>query len=117
MKQMNKPIADQPKDEVIVKAKKPLQFIMTEAALNRFSNYAVIQHDAESFTLSFFDIQKPFVMGSQEEVTKAMDALEAIPTVCVARVIMTPNTFRLLIAAMQSNLERYESAQKDQRPA
>jgi len=91
--------------------KKPLEFVMPDSVLNRFANYTVVQHESDAFTLSFFEIQKPPILGSEEERMKAAKALPAVPAVCVARIVVTPSHFKNLLDAMQANFEKHQKGQ------
>jgi hypothetical protein len=91
--------------------KKPFQFVMPESqSTSRFCNYSVVQNDREAFTLSFFEIPKPILLGTKEENQKNLDAMEAIPAICVGRIVMTPVHFRRFVEALQKNLEKYEES-------
>jgi hypothetical protein len=112
---MSEPVESELKDQQTnEEVKKPLHFIMPPGVLNHFSNFTFVQNDVENntFVLSFFEIQKPPLMGSPEEIKKVLEGLENIPAVCVARIVVTPKHFEKLVAAMQSNLEQYENIQK-----
>jgi hypothetical protein len=101
---------DQSKDRQEIK--KPIRFISPETVVSRFSNFALVQRDEDCFTISFFEIQKPPLMGTKEERKEAIEKLEFVPAVCVARIVATPSHFKSLIAAMQKNLEGFEKNQK-----
>jgi len=91
---------------------KPLDLIVPDSVSNRFANFAVVQHESEFFTLSFFEIQKPVLLATtQEDRKKTAEDLSGVPAVCVARVVVPPSHFRKLVDAMQENLRKYEKKQ------
>ncbi len=95
-----------------VEIRKPLQFIFPESVQTRFANYTLVQHDADSFVLSFFEVQNPPFIGSKAEVKKQVEGLEALPAVCVARIVVTPSHFKRVVGAVQVNLAKYEKSQQ-----
>lgn len=92
--------------------KKQIRFEFPETVVSRFSNFALVQRDEDYFTISFFEIQKPPIMGTKEERKKALEGLEYVPAVCVARIVATPSHFKNLVAAMQKNLGGFKKSQK-----
>jgi hypothetical protein len=96
--------------EVITKR---LQFIVPSDIISRFSNYTIVQGDAENqmFTMSFYEIQKPALMGTPEEIKEVLSKTDGIPAVCVSRLIISAKHFKNLIGAMQNNLERFDKSQ------
>jgi hypothetical protein len=98
------PIQDQ---QDITKTAKPIRCIVPPGVLNHFSNYAMVQFDGEQgiFTLSFYEIQNPPLMGTIEEKRATLEAITSIPAVCMARIILTPSHFEKLISVMQTSFE------------
>jgi hypothetical protein len=77
--------------------------------ITRFANNFVVQHDAEQFYLSFFDVWMPMIIGETEEETRMqLDALEKIDAKCVARIVVSPEKLRELINLLENNLKNYE---------
>jgi hypothetical protein len=89
------------------KGKKPIEYVLTDTS--RFSNHVVVQHDKETFTLSFFEIQKPILMGSPEEISKRIDTIKSIPAVLISRITLLPEHFKKVISAMKDNLDHFEN--------
>jgi len=103
---------DEIQAEIPAEILKPIRFIPPEESISRFANFALIQHDEEFFTLSFYEIQKPPLMGTSEQKKAAIEKLEDIPAFRVARIIVTPTHFKQLVKAMQGNWEGYEKERK-----
>ena len=99
-------------DDSPIEISKPLRFIIPDTLATNFSDYTLVQGDPENFTLSFFEIRKPAIIGSGEEKKAAIEKIDSIPAVCIARIVITPNHFKRLIEAMQSNLLRSEKSKK-----
>ncbi len=113
---MNKPLDEESGEEV---KKIPIRFMPTNV-LNHFANYAIVQHDGDHnvFTLTFYDVQKPPLMGAKEEIDAGLKQLEeeGIPAVCLARIVMNPPHFRRFVATLQKHLERLDSRQAEEKP-
>ncbi len=76
------------------------------------SNYIadiVVQHEAELFILSFFEVWPPVLLAeSEDEKRKAFDALDHVDAKCAARFVITPSKMKEFIKALQDNYEKYE---------
>lgn len=89
-----------------------LEFVVPDSVSNRFSNFTVVHHESEVFTLSFYEIQTPQLLGSsQEERRKEAEELTSVPALCVARIVVTPTHFKKLLDAMQENYKKYQKTQ------
>ena len=72
------------------------------------ANNFVIQHDGPEFHLLFFQNHPPVILGeTEEEIKKAAREIEAVRSVCVARLIVSAERLPLFIRAMQENLEKH----------
>ncbi len=73
----------------------------------------VAQHQPEFFTMSFFEVMNPPLVGNQEQIDKTVDALKDIEAKCVSRINVTPSVMREIIKALTSNLQKYDEARKN----
>lgn len=89
---------------------KPIQFVYPDPTITRFSNYALVQRDNDSFVLTFFDVHKPAFIGPDEEKKKQIEKIESIPAFCIARIVLTPDHFKRLVLVLQKHLERFEKS-------
>lgn len=90
-----------------VQVQKLLQFIFPEGITTRLSHWAAVQADSDGyFTISFFEVRKPFLLqGSVEENRRVIDSIESIPATCIARVALMPDHFKRLGDAIQKTYE------------
>ena len=76
---------------------------------SNFVVHLVVQHQIDSFILSFFEVWPPVVLGeTDEDKQAALDSLESVEAKCVARLVVTPNKMREFLAVMNTNLLNYE---------
>lgn len=106
---MNKSKEEEKQDSIEVS--KPLEYILPEYLPTCFSNHTLVQHDDDTFTLSFYEVKPPPLTGSAEEKKAALEKIKTLPAYCVARIVLTPSHFKRIVNAMQQNLQRYEKKQ------
>ncbi|GEM_PF-532495 len=87
-----------------------INHVYPESVETKVPNHFVIQHDEETFTLSFFEIRQPIIIdGTNAEKLAQLDALTEVDAKCVARLILTPNRMYNFIESMQENFKRFET--------
>ena len=74
----------------------------------------VVQNQPEHFTLDFFEVWQPPIIGSEAEQEKLINQLTSIEAKCVVRVILTPQRMRDMVRLMTDNLSKFE-ARMDER--
>ena len=76
---------------------------------SHFVSDIVVQHQPDTFILSFFEIWPPPILGeSEEEKQRKLDALDHVEAKCVARLVVTPSKMREFLETMSENLRNYE---------
>jgi hypothetical protein len=76
---------------------------------SHFVSNIVVQHQADYFTLSFFEIWPPAIFGeTEEEKQQALDAMEQVEAKCVARLVLTPAKMKEFVQVMSENLSNHE---------
>lgn len=101
-------------DDKIVTKQLQLERVFPENLQTHFVSNLVIQHDPESFTLSFFETWSPLLTGTPEEMQQQFDAIDKIEAKCVARMVLTPSKMRQFVQAMSENLSNYENLMREQ---
>ncbi len=77
---------------------------------SNFVSNLVVQHEQESFILSFFEVWPPAIVGdTDEEKQAALDAIDHVNAKCVTRLIVTPQRMREFVKIMSDNLSSYEA--------
>jgi len=86
---------------------KPIKWIVPDDLVSQYATNLVIQHTAHEFSISFFELRRPVILGSPEEQRALVERIDSIPAICVARIIVSPERMEQFINAMQENLQRY----------
>lgn len=84
----------------------PIKFYGSEDVVAIFADVAAVSHTTGVFVLSFYQVH----ISPPEQ--KPEDLKEA-PAKCVSRVVLTEKLFRDLLAAMESNLEKFNRLTRD----
>jgi hypothetical protein len=74
---------------------------------SKYATNMVIQNSPNEFTVSFFEIQPPIILGPPEAVLKAVEGMDRVKAKCVARIIIAPDRMKEFINVLQTNLETY----------
>jgi hypothetical protein len=87
-----------------------IERIHPENLSSYFVSNLVVQHEKESFIMSFFEVWPPAIVGdTDEEKQAALDAIDHVDAKCVARLVVTPQRMREFVTIMSDNLSAYEA--------
>src|ERR1700726_2569692 len=78
-----------------------------EGLQSRYANNVLVQAGQLEFTISFFEMQIPPLLGSPEENTVKLKELESVRAECVSKIVVNPELMQGLISALQTELEKY----------
>lgn len=73
-----------------------------------YSTHVVVQHGEDDFTITFWDLRPPLLMGSLEEKQQQAQALKEIRPTALARIIVSPHRMRQFTQVMQDNLKTFD---------
>lgn len=69
----------------------------------------VVQHQADHFILSFFEIWPPPILGeTEEEKAQQLEAVSSIEAKCVARLVVTPDKMGEFLDVMNENYTNWQ---------
>ncbi|MBI5291177.1 MAG: DUF3467 domain-containing protein [Chloroflexi bacterium] len=85
-----------------------VKFAFPDDLQSHFVTNFIIQHQPESFVLSFFEVWPPAILGNEEEQRAAIESFEEIEAKCIARMVITPSKVKELLAALKDNVEKYD---------
>jgi len=86
-----------------------IEHVYPEGQRSFFSNHITVQHTNEGeFTISFFEVLQPLLLGEPEDVEKQFSQLESAKATCLARVVIAADRMPKLIGALITNYETYE---------
>ena len=78
-----------------------------------FVSNLVVQHQPDSFILSFFEVWPPAILGdTEDEKAEAIEAIDHVDAKCVARLVLTPTKMKEFLDVMMGNWEKYEETIK-----
>jgi hypothetical protein len=87
----------------------PIERFFPEGLTSRFVNNVVVQHQNDSFIISFFEVIPPLILGdTEEERERILNSINSVKAECVARLIVSPQKMEEIIAAMSQNLQNYQ---------
>lgn len=73
-----------------------------------YSTHLVVQHGEEDFTITFWDLRPPVLMGSLEQKQQQVRALTEVRPTVLARIIVSPRRMREFTQVMQDNLKTFD---------
>ncbi len=84
----------------------------------RYASNLVVQHTEHDFTITFFDIRPPLLVGTAEEKASQLGAIEAVKAAPIARIIVAASRMAEFVRVLQDNLKTYETkARSEKEPA
>jgi hypothetical protein len=87
----------------------PVEWHFPDDIVSRYSTNLVVQHTEHEFSISFFEVRPPIILGSPEQVQAALQRIESIPAVCVARIIVAAERMPEFVRVLQDNLTQYQA--------
>ncbi len=87
----------------------PVAWVGVDETPIALANQFIIQHDPGEFTLTVGQMSPPLILGSTNEERLAQaKSIEYLPIRTLARLSMSPQRVRELIAVLQTNLDRHD---------
>lgn len=78
-----------------------------------YSTHLVVQHGEEDFTITFWDLRPPVLMGSLEEKQQQVWALKEVRPTALARIVVSPSRMRQFTQVMRDNLKTFDETYTD----
>src|SRR5436305_12439835 len=92
----------------------PIEWHISDEIKSRYASNALVQHGEYEFIISFIETQPPFLGGTPEENKAKLEQLKAVRAECVARIIVKPELVPKIINALQTELDQYLAAKKEE---
>jgi len=74
------------------------------------ATHLIAQHTQDGvFTPSFYEVQPPALVGTQEEKAAALAHIDSVPAVCVARVSVPATKIKDFVRVMSENVNNFEA--------
>jgi hypothetical protein len=102
-------MADQTDDAKVV----PVIWEVPVGLPTHYSTNLIVQHTDEDFTITFWDVRPPVLIGTLEEKRKQVEALKAIRPTALVRIILSPGKMREFTQVMRDNLKTFDETRAD----
>ena len=108
-------MAENNKKELLFKQVK-IEWKYPDNLQTHFVSNIVVQHQPDFFTLSFFEIWLPPILGDKpEEKKQFIQSIDHVEANCVARIVVTPDKMREFAKAINENLVNHDAMVKLQK--
>ena len=94
-------------EKQIISKEIPIKRIFPEALQSYFVSNMVVQHQEENFTLSFFEVWPPALVGTEEDMREQFEDFKYVEAKCIARLVVTPNKMKEFIDVLSENYKNY----------
>jgi hypothetical protein len=76
----------------------------------KYASNLVVQHTEHDFTITFFDIRPPLLLGSADDKIRQLEGIEAVKAAPVARIVVAASRMHEFVQVLQDNLKTYRAA-------
>ena len=105
-------------DTILFAGELPIKYYGNEDVVGVFADQVIVSHLGGVFTLYFYQMQLPPLLGTEgstEDKLRAIEELKQVPAKCVARVVLTPTLMEQFYGAIKTNMDRFK--RQAQKPA
>jgi hypothetical protein len=85
----------------------PIEHVCPATVETRFADRIVVQHTEHEFHISFYEIERPVLLGAARERNEGLRSLESVRAVCVAHVVVAAGRMPDMVQALRDNLDHY----------
>jgi Protein of unknown function (DUF3467) len=93
----------------------PIEWHFPEHITSRYATNLVVQHTEHEFTISFFELHPPLLLGSPEERKAQLEHIKSVRAECVARIIVAAERMPEFLKVLQGQLEAYQTSREQGR--
>jgi hypothetical protein len=79
----------------------------------KYASNLVVQFTEHDFTVTFFDIRPPLLVGTAEEKASQVAAMEKVKAAPLARIVIAASRMPEFVRVMQDNLKTFEATVKE----
>lgn len=95
--------------EIISQMSKPIKWVIPDSIRTDHATHLVVQQQGSEFTLLFFELQAPVMMGTPEEQIEAFKEIPFAEAKCIARIVMSPETIAQVTSNLVDAFSRFEA--------
>lgn len=92
----------------------PIEWCYPDDLISRYATNMVVQYTEHEYTISFFEVRPPLLLGTPEQISERLKAIDSVKATCVARVIVAADRLQDFIDALQANVARRPGLQEQQ---
>jgi hypothetical protein len=94
-----------------------LEHVFPDGLRSAFTNHITVQHtDEGEFTVAFFEVDHPVLLGEPEDIAAQVEKLESVKAHCVARIVISEKRMPKFIGALVSNYESHVTSKEQSNP-
>ncbi len=83
-----------------------------------YASNLVAQYTEHDFTITFFDVRPPLLVGTPDEKASQLEAIPTVKAVPVARIVVAASRMHEFVQVLQDNLASFNSTvPSDKEPA
>ena len=75
-----------------------------------YATHLVVQHTDEDFTITFWDLRPPVLIGTLDEKRKQVETLREVRPTPLARIVVSPRRMREFTQVMRDNLRTFDES-------
>lgn len=84
----------------------------------QYASNLVVQHTEHDFTISFFDIRPPLLVGTEDDKAGQLASIAVVRATPLARIVVAASRMHEFVRVLQDNLKTFQaSAPSEKQPA
>ena len=83
----------------------------------KYASNLVVQHTEHDFTITFFDIRPPLLLGSADEKIRQLEEIETVKAAPIARIVVAASRMGEFVQVLQDNLKTYNATASEKESA
>jgi hypothetical protein len=90
----------------------PIEWYTPEGITTIYVTDMAVQHFEHEFILTFWELERPLLLGSAEEIEETLKKLKSVKKVCKARIAVAADRMPAFIEALRTNLKKFQEMKK-----
>jgi hypothetical protein len=82
----------------------PIEWQIPTDLVSHYATHIVVQRTEQEFTISFFEVRQPLLIGPPEQRQAELENIHSVPAICVARIVISPARMPEFAKVMSDNL-------------
>jgi hypothetical protein len=90
----------------------PIEWHFPGDITSRYATNLVVQSTEHEFTISFFEIRQPILLGSPEDRKIQLEQMKSVRAECVARIIVGAERMPEFVRVLQERVDIIQASRK-----